>query len=53
MLFAEQGGEGVVVDTQGKVYPATGEVFVYEPLGCIDRHDPAAGETFAIALRTK
>ena len=35
MLFAEQGGEGVVVDAQGNVYPATGEVFVYGPSGAL------------------
>jgi hypothetical protein len=33
MLFAEQVGEGVVVDAQWNVYPATGEVFVYSPSG--------------------
>ena len=33
--FAEQGGEGVVVDAQGDVYPATGEVFVYGASGIL------------------
>jgi len=32
-LFAEQGGEGVTVDTKGNVYIAAGQVFVYNPAG--------------------
>ena len=32
-LFAEQGGEGVAVDTEGNVYLAAGQIFVYNPSG--------------------
>jgi sugar lactone lactonase YvrE len=32
-LFVHQGGEGVAVDSEGNVYIANGEVFVYDPLG--------------------
>jgi len=32
-LFAQQGGEGLAVDTQGNVYIAAGEVFVYNESG--------------------
>jgi sugar lactone lactonase YvrE len=32
-LFAEQGGEGVAVDEEGKVYIAAGQIFVYGPGG--------------------
>jgi hypothetical protein len=32
-LFAEQGGEGVVVDSRGNVYIAAGQVYVYNPAG--------------------
>ena len=32
-LFAEQGGEGVAVDSQGNVYLAAGQVHVYSPAG--------------------
>jgi sugar lactone lactonase YvrE len=32
-LFANQGGEGVVVDRQGNVYIAAGEIYVYSPEG--------------------
>lgn len=32
-LFAEQGGEGTAVDTQGNVYIAAGEIYVYAPSG--------------------
>lgn len=35
IAFAEQGGEGVVVDAQGDVYAATGEVFVYGASGIL------------------
>jgi hypothetical protein len=34
-LFAEQGGEGVVVDVEGNVYLAAGQVFVYNPSGTL------------------
>ena len=34
-LFAEQGGEGVAVDTEGNVYLAAGQVFVYNPSGTL------------------
>jgi|GEM_PF-7045048 len=33
VLFAEQGGEGLAVDTQGNVYIATGQILVYNPQG--------------------
>jgi sugar lactone lactonase YvrE len=37
-LFAEQGGEGVAVDSHGNVYVAAGQVYVYGPAGSlIDR----------------
>jgi sugar lactone lactonase YvrE len=37
-LFAEQGGEGVAVDSRGNVYLAAGQVHVYSPAGSlIDR----------------
>jgi hypothetical protein len=32
-LFAEQGGEGVAVDSRGNVYIAAGQVYVYNPAG--------------------
>ncbi len=32
-LFAEQGGEGVVADSQGHVFVADGQIFVYTPSG--------------------
>jgi hypothetical protein len=32
-LFAEQGGEGIVVDSQGNVYIAAGQIYVYDPKG--------------------
>jgi hypothetical protein len=32
-LFAEQGGEGVAVDSRGNVYVAAGQVHVYSPTG--------------------
>ncbi|HEY5481096.1 MAG TPA: glycosyl hydrolase family 28-related protein [Verrucomicrobiae bacterium] len=32
-LFAEQGGEGVAVDSRGNVYIAAGQVHVYNPAG--------------------
>jgi len=32
-LFAEQGGEGVAVDSRGNVYIAAGQVHVYDPAG--------------------
>jgi sugar lactone lactonase YvrE len=32
-LFAEQGGEGVAVDSRGNVYIAAGQVHVYSPAG--------------------
>jgi len=32
-LFAEQGGESVAVDTEGNVYIAAGNIFVYDPAG--------------------
>ena len=32
-LFAEQGGEGVTVDSQGNVYIAAGQVYVYDSSG--------------------
>ncbi|RYG43832.1 gluconolaconase, partial [bacterium] len=32
-LFAEQGGEGVAVGPDGKVYLAAGEIYVYSPEG--------------------
>ena len=32
-LFAEQGGEGVAVDSHGNVYIAAGQVHVYDPEG--------------------
>src|SRR6202012_145834 len=34
-LFAEQGGEGVAVDTEGNVYLAAGQIFVYNPAGAL------------------
>ena len=37
-LFAEQGGEGVAVDSRGNVFIAAGQVYVYSPAGSlIDR----------------
>jgi sugar lactone lactonase YvrE len=37
-LFAEQGGEGVVVDSHGNVYLAAGQIYVYSSAGSlIDR----------------
>jgi sugar lactone lactonase YvrE len=32
-LFAEQGGEGVTVDSKGNVYIAGGQIYVYNPKG--------------------
>ena len=32
-LFAEQGGEGVAVDSRGNVYIAAGQIHVYSPAG--------------------
>ncbi len=32
-LFAEQGGEGVTVDSRGNVYIAAGQIYVYRPSG--------------------
>ena len=32
-LFAEQGGEGVAVDSRGNVYIAAGQIYVYNPAG--------------------
>ena len=32
-LFAEQGGEGVAVDSHGNVYLAAGQIYVYTPAG--------------------
>jgi hypothetical protein len=32
-LFAEAGGEGLAVDSQGNVYIAAGQIFVYSPAG--------------------
>ena len=32
-LFAEQGGEGVTVDSRGNVYIAAGQIYVYSPSG--------------------
>jgi sugar lactone lactonase YvrE len=32
-LFAEQGGEGVAVDSKGNVYIAAGHIYVYSPAG--------------------
>ncbi len=32
-VFANQGGEGVAVDSQGRVYLAAGHVLVYDPAG--------------------
>jgi sugar lactone lactonase YvrE len=32
-LFAEAGGEGLAVDSQGNVYSAAGQIFVYNPSG--------------------
>jgi len=32
-LFAEQGGESVAADTEGDVYIAAGQIFVYDPAG--------------------
>jgi sugar lactone lactonase YvrE len=34
-LFAEQGGEGVAVDSQGNVYIAAGHIYVYNPAGAL------------------
>jgi sugar lactone lactonase YvrE len=34
-LFAEQGGEGVAVDSQGNVYIASGHIYVYNPAGTL------------------
>jgi sugar lactone lactonase YvrE len=36
-LFAEQGGESVVSDADGKVYLAAGQIFVYRPDGKLER----------------
>ena len=32
-LFAEQGGEGVISDSNGNVYIAAGQIYVYDPAG--------------------
>ncbi|HYG36738.1 MAG TPA: glycosyl hydrolase family 28-related protein [Clostridia bacterium] len=32
-LFADQGGEGVAVDSRGNVYIAAGQIYVYNPKG--------------------
>jgi hypothetical protein len=32
-LFVEQGGEGVAADSQGNVYIAAGQIYVYDPAG--------------------
>ncbi|MGO8931404.1 MAG: glycosyl hydrolase family 28-related protein [Limisphaerales bacterium] len=32
-LFAEQGGEGVAVDSHGNVYLAAGQIYIYSPSG--------------------
>jgi hypothetical protein len=34
-LFVHQGGEGVATDSQGNVYLAAGDVFVYDPSGAL------------------
>ena len=34
-LFADQGGEGLVVDTAGNVYLAAGQIYVYSPAGAL------------------
>jgi sugar lactone lactonase YvrE len=34
-LFAGQGGEGVAVDSQGNVYIAAGQIYVYNPAGAL------------------
>ena len=31
--FADQGGEGLTVDSRGNVYIAAGQIFVYDPSG--------------------
>jgi sugar lactone lactonase YvrE len=31
--FAENGGEGVAVDSRGNVYVAAGQIYVYDPSG--------------------
>ncbi len=36
-LFAEQGGEGLAVDSAGNVYIGAGQVFVYDPSGKLVR----------------
>ena len=33
--FAEQGGESIAVDTQGNVYIAAGQIYVYDPSGSL------------------
>jgi sugar lactone lactonase YvrE len=63
-LFAEQGGEGVAVDSKGNVYLAAGQIYVYSRSGKLIReirvperpiqivfggHD---GKTLFIAART-
>jgi sugar lactone lactonase YvrE len=32
-LFAEQGGESVTTDSQGNVFIAAGQIYVYDPAG--------------------
>jgi len=34
-IFAYQGGEGVAVDAQGKVFIAAGQIYVYDPAGTL------------------
>ena len=49
-LFAEQGGESVAADTEGDVYIAAGQIFVYDPAGHRIEYYRSAGATFAVAV---
>jgi sugar lactone lactonase YvrE len=42
-LFVHQGGEGVAVDADGKVFVAAGDVHVYDPGGTLVETIPVPG----------
>ena len=52
-LFAEQGGEGVAVDSRGNVYIAAGQVYVYSPAGQTYRPHRSARAPLAARFRRR
>jgi hypothetical protein len=42
-LFVNQGGEGVAADSEGNVYIAAGDIFVYDPSGTLIETIPVPG----------